>query len=581
MNRWAKLLAVGLALFATTGYYKPRRTGNLPRVAVQTYGVAFDGAEYFVPTFPSTTDWDYVQSKGIKLVRLVIAWEDLQPTLSAALNTTYLASIKTAVAAASARGIRVIIDLHNFGGYVSSAAWGSSINTVGNGGVPAAGVNFLGDGTLTSAQFVDLWTRIATAFVGNPGLAGYEIMNEPSIAIVGTNMVDAPNFFGATNPTNWAPSGTSVWSQLGAGSNPLGANYGPAWTVTNTGGFAGQSQSLTFAAVPYTISLYAKTTVGTVPLRLQIAPNQSADLTVTTSWQRFSFTNTPSAGLTNINFYINSATTTLTLQIANVQVELGSSATTYVPNKWVPFAQAAITAIGAIDSVTPIYVNGITNTQPAVWTQRNYEMNQLTGTNIIFNTHAYFDGAQNIGNGGVYTGTYSSYSIDTQSGVGAMSSFVNWANAYNLKTIVGEFDVPSWGQSTSANVATNVLTTNGTITGTFDVGQQISGPGITAGPNSVIASLGTGTGRNVGGTYNLVGSPGNVSGVAVAGVITSSSPWYTLQGNFETYLNSNAITGWMWSYGSNGFQTKGYFNVAPQSGVDDARLTQMLAIGFR
>jgi hypothetical protein len=36
-----------------------------------------------------------------------------------------------------------------------------------------------GQGPLTAAHFVDLWTKLATALKGTPGLAGYDLQNEP------------------------------------------------------------------------------------------------------------------------------------------------------------------------------------------------------------------------------------------------------------------------------------------------------------------------------------------------------------------------------------------------------------------
>jgi hypothetical protein len=143
-------------------------------------GVDIAGAENSTPSWPISGDWTYLASKGVTFVRLAISWEGLQPTLSAALNSTYLANLTAAVAAASAQGIKVIIDIHNYAHYALPAAWGTTVVTAGNGGGTAANVAVLGDATLTQATFVDLWTRLATAFVGNAGVKGYGIMNEPT-----------------------------------------------------------------------------------------------------------------------------------------------------------------------------------------------------------------------------------------------------------------------------------------------------------------------------------------------------------------------------------------------------------------
>ena len=47
--------------------------------------------------------------------------------------------------------------------YAQAAAWNVTVTYAGNSGTAAANVNALGDGTLTSAAFVDVWSRLATA----------------------------------------------------------------------------------------------------------------------------------------------------------------------------------------------------------------------------------------------------------------------------------------------------------------------------------------------------------------------------------------------------------------------------------
>jgi Cellulase (glycosyl hydrolase family 5) len=143
------------------------------------FGVGLSGAENPSPVFPLSTDWSYLGGKGVKLVRLTLAWENLQPTLGAALSPTYVASINTALASAAANGIKVILDVHNFAHYVSPAQFGSTISVPGNGGASATGVSGIGDAGLPISDFTNLWTLMATAFGGNSGLAGYGLMNEP------------------------------------------------------------------------------------------------------------------------------------------------------------------------------------------------------------------------------------------------------------------------------------------------------------------------------------------------------------------------------------------------------------------
>lgn len=69
------------------------------------------------------------------------------------------------------------------------------------------------------------------------------------------------------------------------------------------------------------------------------------------------------------------------------------------------------------------------------------------------------------------------------------------------------------GASCTGMVVGSLLTANTMLGGAFVVGQKLIGNGLAAG--ATIASFGTGTGANNGGTYNLSSSPGNVTGVTI------------------------------------------------------------------
>jgi aryl-phospho-beta-D-glucosidase BglC (GH1 family) len=134
-------------------------------VGLNVDGFDFNGAK--LPGLPNT-DFpvldvkllDYYLSKGIKVVRLPFLWERVQPALGGALDATYLGYLTTFVAGAATRGMRVILDVHDYGGYR-----GTKLGAVGG---------------PTNANLADLWTRLSTSFVGKPGVEGYDLMNEPS-----------------------------------------------------------------------------------------------------------------------------------------------------------------------------------------------------------------------------------------------------------------------------------------------------------------------------------------------------------------------------------------------------------------
>lgn len=123
-------------------------------------GVNLSGAEYEYPAFPTSAEVSYLNSKNINFIRLPIRWDNMQPVLYAALNPAYLASTLAVISNAVTHGSTVLLDIHNYGGY---------------------GPNKLGDGTLAYSAFADLWSRLATVLKGNPGIHGYDLMNEPAL----------------------------------------------------------------------------------------------------------------------------------------------------------------------------------------------------------------------------------------------------------------------------------------------------------------------------------------------------------------------------------------------------------------
>lgn len=109
---------------------------------------------------PSLAELQYMNSKGLNLVRLPIGWETLQPTLGGPLAPAYLALIVSVLNNAKTLGMKVIVDLHCFGGY--------SGNRIGSANGP------------TTAQFATVWSLLATALKGNTALFAYELANEPN-----------------------------------------------------------------------------------------------------------------------------------------------------------------------------------------------------------------------------------------------------------------------------------------------------------------------------------------------------------------------------------------------------------------
>ena len=89
------------------------------------------------------------------------------------------------------------------------------------------------------------------------------------------------------------------------------------------------TQNITVASAQYTVSVWARTTSGTGTVRPTVnGVNFGGVLTVTTTWQRFTFTGNATAGAGIQVYYVFAAGTYL---IWGAQIELGAFATSYIP----------------------------------------------------------------------------------------------------------------------------------------------------------------------------------------------------------------------------------------------------------
>lgn len=159
-----------------------------PTTAIRQRGVNVAGAEFGAPNVDATSSFSnanpgaydrayhydsqatftYLASRGIKVVRLPFRWERIQPTLGAELNLDEVRRLKDAVARAGAAGLKVVLDMHNYGGYYLYDA-GRRV------GVRQG----IGSAAVPDSRFADAWRRVSGYFKGNPNVLGYGLMNEP------------------------------------------------------------------------------------------------------------------------------------------------------------------------------------------------------------------------------------------------------------------------------------------------------------------------------------------------------------------------------------------------------------------
>lgn len=128
-------------------------------------GINLSGAEFGSQNrygkdyiYPSLSDLQFYVDRGVELVRLPIKWERMQTSLGGGLDPAELARLQKFLADANSLGVKVIVDLHNYGRY---------------------GGKVVGSQELPSTVLADFWQKMAVAIGDSPALLGYDLMNEP------------------------------------------------------------------------------------------------------------------------------------------------------------------------------------------------------------------------------------------------------------------------------------------------------------------------------------------------------------------------------------------------------------------
>jgi len=112
--------------------------------------------------YPAERHIDYYKSRGFDVVRLPFRWERLQRALYGDLDAVELGRIKTFVAAARTRDMKVILSPHNYGRYSIDGTFA-----------------LIGSGRVPIDAFADFWRRVATEFAGDAAVYAFSLMNEP------------------------------------------------------------------------------------------------------------------------------------------------------------------------------------------------------------------------------------------------------------------------------------------------------------------------------------------------------------------------------------------------------------------
>jgi len=149
----------------------------------------------------SNDDAEFLAANGFNVVRVGVIWSDLEPE-PGVFNTAYLDSIENTVQTLGNNGIYSILDFHQdayssaFGGE-GAPAWATETDGATNLSLPFPYNEFFDpaetqawDSFWTNAEapngagleddYSQMLEYVANAFNGNPDVAGFELMNEPS-----------------------------------------------------------------------------------------------------------------------------------------------------------------------------------------------------------------------------------------------------------------------------------------------------------------------------------------------------------------------------------------------------------------
>jgi endoglycosylceramidase len=144
----------------------------------------------YVPTWLSDTDAARMASLGANVARIAVSWAGAEPERGR-YSEQWLQELLRVIATLNAHGIYAVVEIHQSGwsekyggdGAPEWANWDQLPGGSGAGvGDPRAWAEFMrfwtdADGVQTA--FVDMWRWLAGALGPNPGVAGFDFMNEP------------------------------------------------------------------------------------------------------------------------------------------------------------------------------------------------------------------------------------------------------------------------------------------------------------------------------------------------------------------------------------------------------------------
>jgi Endoglucanase len=410
-------------------------------------------------TKPNLAFLQNLKNRGLNVVRLPFLWERLQPTLGGALDASYLGYIIEVLKDANSVGLKIILDMHNYGGYNVGGKIGKIDNFIGP----------------TQAQYADVWTKFSTELMSEPeayaAIYAYDIMNEPASMPDTRNQVpDA----GATTLTDFSATvdgfmngnGDTTVTRSADNGGSLLVSGSPSSTQTYVASVAHKPNINPIKANGLSFRLRGyipESTVGTAP-RLQIRTMKSWATQGVASLQyvdrgyfdiSFELPDTGSnwTGFDGlyIEFIVNAPLNTPgPYEFYLYSITQGTKSTGQAPEKlWENISQAAVSAIRANNDEMTLMVEGYDYSSADEW-PTNHPTAWITDpkNKTIYQAHQYFDTSA----AGTYSQTFAAETADaTGSGYTSVSdravkrvkNFTDWVTAQNVKGYVGELGWPN------------------------------------------------------------------------------------------------------------------------------------------
>jgi endoglucanase len=173
------------------------------------------GAQY---GYESAATYRDLADRGVRLVRLAVTWERLQPVPFGALSRDELVRVRTALHRAGRAGLAVVVDLHGYGEFVAGGGAYGPVRRL-----------LLGSAELPTDALADFWRRMVRAVADAPAVVAFGILNEPTHLAAGgragaliweraaQQAVDAIRGTGsgaAVTVSGYIPMGPPAWGQM-------------------------------------------------------------------------------------------------------------------------------------------------------------------------------------------------------------------------------------------------------------------------------------------------------------------------------------------------------------------------------